>query len=49
MTRSLFEVTEAFEGLRSPQYEAGYVTVHYPDVFQYLVHVLTCDKLLGPK
>lgn len=36
VTRSLFEVTEAFEGLQSPQFEAGYVPVHFPDAFQYI-------------
>lgn len=49
LTRSLFEVTEAFEGLQSPQFEIGYVPVHFPDAFQHMANVLTCDKLLRPK
>lgn len=49
MMRSLFEVTEASEGLQSPQFEDGYITVHFPDAFEHLVYLLTFNKLIQPK
>lgn len=40
ITSSLFGVTEASEGLQSPRFEDGYITVHFPDAFEHLVYIL---------
>ena len=40
VTSSLFGVTEASEGLQSPRFEDGYITVHFPDAFEHSVYIL---------
>lgn len=37
------------ELLQSPSWEDGYISMIYPDAFEYFVNVVTCNKLLSPE